>query len=157
MSEKRFKSLFLPSEQVDAANYITELLMQKYAKAKKIGVPNYPFWRKEYQERNNSEVIQDLADRYGKEIISVTRLLKVFSPVVLVDYITTSWPYTLFYLKKVQQQEVIFELYKKQVKRLDGPAANMPQPEETDEDRPVPPVKFTGLSIGNKKTKIGML
>ena len=152
-SNKLYESAFLKGQKVDAANFLTELLVKKYAVKKNIGVPNYPFWRKEYHEQN-TDVVTELSHKYSMEIIAVRRLLRVFDPTVLAQFILKTTWYSLFYLKKEHQKDVIFELYKLQAAYADK-LANTSAPAETSE---VPQeVSQEPIKSCSMKTKVGLI
>lgn len=70
---------------ISVAEFITEHLIANFCKWQKIQLPKSAFWKKEYQE---NETLKNLGKRYGAEISYVHDLLKVFSPTVLVSYIS---------------------------------------------------------------------
>lgn len=150
--EKVFPSHFI-DEKIDAANYITEFLIKRFAIKNNISIPSYPFWRKKYRDKNVAQ-LDKLAERYNKEIISVSRLLKVFAPAVVLEYLKETTWYSLFYLTSDFQKDIIFNLYKKQVKYSESKSKDVVEKDASPyEEEPELP-KFTGTSMGTVKKGI---
>lgn len=108
-TECQYQSLAVPTIFVDVSNFLTEILVER----KRGALPNVEFWQKQY-----ADTYKDLTDLYIMELTQVKKLLKVFSPVVLVEYIQKSKLSTLRYLTKEQAKDVIYDLFAKQVKYI---------------------------------------
>ncbi len=101
--------MVVPNLKVDVSNYLTEILLTK----KKRKMPPVAFWTKEYKVG-----YEKLTEEYVLELTQIKKLLKVFSPIVLVNFFKTQKYMTLRFLKLDEQQRLIYDLFKEQVKYL---------------------------------------
>lgn len=76
-------------------------------------MPPVAFWTKEFKDG-----YEQLVNEYVLELTQVKKLLKVFSPVVLVEYFKTQKYMTLRFLKLDEQKALIYDLFKEQIKYL---------------------------------------
>lgn len=82
---KNWESIFDPSKKVDAANFITEIIISNYLKWQKKPLPRSPFWQKAISEK--SDVLKDLRTRYAAEVSMVKDLLRVFHFAVVAKFV----------------------------------------------------------------------
>jgi hypothetical protein len=106
---KIYKSLFVLDLDIDVSNYITEIIISRYWEFKN-KIPPVPFWQKEYKDN-----YKKLTDSYVYELTQVKKLLKVFSPAVVLYYIKNNNITTLRYAKLEDTKEIIFGLFKNQL------------------------------------------
>ena len=101
---EEYESLLVPNLKVSVANYITEFIIS--VKHKNKSLPKVEYWQKKYEES-----FKELQTEYIAELTQVKKLLKVFSPDVLIKYFKSNKMWTLRYLKKEQSKELIYNLF----------------------------------------------
>ena len=108
---QQYQSLLVPNLNVDIANYLTEILLVRSKKDLPKGIE---FWRKEFATQ-----YKDAAERYICELTQIKKLLKVFSPIVVVDYFkATPKLWTVRFLKKEESKDLIYNLFVNQYKYI---------------------------------------
>lgn len=112
---EKYKSLIVPDLYVDTQNYITEIIIKRrYEKYKKV-LPKSAFWRSEYKED-----FKDIRNEYVAELTQVKKLLNVFSPAVVINYISNNTKILSYrYIKKEVLKDVVLELFKLQIEYAD--------------------------------------
>jgi hypothetical protein len=110
---KTYKSKFVPELDVDISNYLTEILISRNWKYKGNKVPPLAFWTKEHKD-NYKELVTD----YVYELTQVKKILKVFSPGVVLSYLKNNEISSLRYIKKEDFKDMLFGLFKDQLSFL---------------------------------------
>ncbi len=109
-----YQSLIVPGLMVDTPNYITEIIIKRRYEKRRKAPPKFAYWRAEYGDDTKEE-----RNEYIAELTQIKKLLNVFSPAVVISYITNTpsiWSYR--YLKKEQLNEVITNLFKLQLQYI---------------------------------------
>lgn len=114
MPQKLYKSIFVPEQQIDAANAVAEIIICNFLVYTKQSLPTCPFWRKEY-----SANFVELSKRYGLELIGAKQLLKVFGIYTVMTYFATKKRIAFKNLTKPKQMDIIYDLYLLQLKSVD--------------------------------------
>lgn len=110
-----FDSVIIPNKKVDIVNYITEIIFQRrYTKLRR-SIPKVEFWRKEFAE---SDLYREMAKDYVAELTQVRKILKVFSPEVVLTYVKNNDLWSLRYITKDKLPGVICDLFVAQIKYL---------------------------------------
>lgn len=111
---KKYSSIIVPELEVDVANYITEIILKRKFKYKPDKLPKVEFWRKQYKDE-----FKDISNLYIAELTMVKKLLKVFSPDVVLNTFKENNLFTLRFLTKEESASLIFGLFKSQIEYLD--------------------------------------
>lgn len=111
---KEFTSIFVTGLQIDTGNLISETLIKNYLSQRRLPIPTCAFWQSEIYRANPA--LKALADRYILELGQVRKLLKVFSPQVILYEINARGWLTLIYMNKEERKEFIYALFLEQVK-----------------------------------------
>ena len=110
-----FNSTIIPDKKINIANYITEIIFRRrYTKLRK-EVPKVEFWRKEFA---SSDLYSEMAKDYVAELTQVRKILKVFSPHVVLKYVQSTDLWSLRYLTNDRLPQVISELFIAQLKYI---------------------------------------
>lgn len=113
---KQYKSIFVADLEIDIANFITETLIKNGLEYYKKPLPNVAFWQKDIATSHPS--LQNLHDRYIRELPEIRRYLKVFSPGNLLEVFKKKSLYTVFFLKKEQRKDLIYDLFLNQIRHV---------------------------------------
>lgn len=112
---KLYKSIYVYDLDISVSEFITEQLIANFCRWQKISLPKSAFWKKEYQE---NDTLKNLGKRYGAEISYVHDLLKVFSPTVLMEYITKNNTIGFRMVKVETRKKYLTDLVDHQIKYL---------------------------------------
>lgn len=146
---KIYKSIYVYDLDISVSEFITEQLIANFCKWQKISLPKSAFWKKEYQENEN---LKSLGKRYGAEISYVHDLLKVFSPTVLMQYISDKGIIGFRMVKVETRKRYLIDLVENQIKYLKTLEIQESQALEF-EDNKVEYIANQNFVVKTKKTK----
>ena len=136
-----YQSLCVPNLMVDVSNYLTEILLSK----KKRKMPPVAFWTKEYKGQYDA-----LVREYILELTQIKKLLKVFSPCVLVEYFRGKEYKTVRFLKLEEQKALVYDLFKAQLNYLSSLSISKKELEKVDDK-----LEYIEKKVAAKSTRIG--
>lgn len=108
----RYDSILIPDLKVDVANAITEIIFKRRQTKMRKEIPKVEFWRKEYKEH---ESYKAFANDYIAELTQVKKILKIFSPEVVLKYAKEQDLWSLRYITKERLPGIIFDLFLAQI------------------------------------------
>jgi len=121
MNEKEYDSIFSPKKKIDISSHVTELILSNKIdwKSRKKGIDTKPrcdFWSKDKADSNPD--FKQLQKDFALEVTYVKNLLKIFSPITVLQYVKTRGIITFRYLTLDKQKTVIYNLFQEDVKRI---------------------------------------